>query len=346
MSFTVITFHRYIFEMYSILEYIDSKIIAAGLGAVYLLFSLRNTLIIRYKKPTDVPARSDNPDSELKVFLFLSPGERRVSGSPASVKLSTYLRLAGIPHSIHEAKHDEAPKSKVPYIKQGTHFFGDSQLIIRYVENTYDVSSSALTAAKEYSLKKRFVPFALLNKEQQAQSDMIRLLCESDLYWVSVSMRWAGELGVAKSEGAWHITAQKYFAAVPSLIRWIIVPMIRVNILRDAWGQGYFRHSPNDQLYLARRGVAALSAQLGSKEYFLGDFPSECDCAVFGALNSGLIPDSIWPINEIQRFIIDECPNLVDYERRLRQMVFPDMKAGEMLPPSVTSFTKAPVKNN
>ena len=266
-----------------------------------------------------------------------------MSGSPASVKLSTYLRLAGISHTVHEAKFEDAPKSKVPYIKQGSQFFGDSQLIIRYIENTYDVSRSALAAAKEYTLAKGFVPFACLTKEQQAQSDMIRLLCESDLYWVAVSMRWAGELGVAKSEEAWHTTAQKYFGAIPSLIRWILVPMIRVNLLRDAWGQGYFRHSPNDQVFLAKRGLAALSVQLGNKDYFLGKFPSECDCAVFGILNSGLIADSTWTINEIQQFIMDECPNLVDYERRLRQTLFPDMKAGQLLPPSITIFANAPV---
>ncbi len=301
-------------------------------------------LIIPIRKPADVPLRADAPDGELKVFLFSSPGERKVSGSPASVKLSTYLRLAGIPHTVHEAKFEDAPKSKVPYVRHGSQFFGDSQLIIRYIENTYDVSKSALAAAKEYALAKGFVPFASLTKEQQAQSDMIRLLCEADLYWVTVSMRWAGELGVAKSDSAWRITVQRYFNALPSLIRFVLVPMIKVNLLRDAWGQGFFRHSPNDQVYLAKRGLSALSTLLGNKEYILGKFPSECDCAVFGSLNSGLIADSIWPVNEIQQFIIEECPNLVDYERRLRQTLFPDMKAGDHLPPSVSTFPVAPPK--
>ena len=168
-----------------------------------------------------------------------------------------------------------------------------------------------------------------LTAEQQATSDFVRLTCEGEICWGVGSVRWHGVLGMGKSEELWNATYAAYFDAIPAFLRPIVVSMVRVNFFRDAWGQGLARHSPNDQKYLVCRAVQALSTSLGSKEFFLGDFPSECDCIALGALGCAL-DDSKWN-NELTDFIRAECPNLEAYERRTKALIFPDRHPGDLM---------------
>ena len=231
---------------------------------------------------------------------------------------------------IKEADFNKAPKNKVPYIEHDGNLLGDSQLIIRYLENTFNVNyMSGLGGGKNH-----FIPFAKLSSTEKAQSELIRILCEHDIYWGILSIKWAGEGGICRTETAWHNTVENYFGAIPAVIRGVITSMIRVDVLRDSWGQGLQRHSPEDQLYFMKRSLETLSVTLGRNTFMLGDSPSECDCIAFGTLDC-LLDDSKWP-NALTDFINDTCPNLVRYHRSIRQSVFEDMKLGDKLPPSVT----------
>jgi glutathione S-transferase len=247
-----------------------------------------------------------------------------------------FFVCTGIPHVIKEADHNEAPKSKVPYIKHDGHLLGDSQLIIRYLENTFNVSKmSYLGGVKNKNKNKHaFTPFAKLSATERAHSELIRILCEQDLYWGILSVKWGGKGGICRSESAWHNTVESSFQAIPAAMRGIITAMIRVVMLRDMWGQGLRRHSPDDQLYLMKRSVETLSTMLGSQTYMLGSFPSECDCIAFGTLD-GLLDDSKWP-NDLTNFITDSCPNLVRYHRAIRESVFGDMRVGDEMPAGVS----------
>lgn len=212
---------------------------------------------------------------------------------------------------------------------------GDSQLIIRYLENTFNVSSMSMNSIFNLGgSKNHFIPFAKLSSTERAQSELIRILCEQDLYWGILSMKWAGKEGICRSETAWHNTVDSYFQAIPVPLRGIITSMIRVDVLRDAWGQGLRRHSPRDQMYLMQRAVETLSVTLGKNTYMLGSAPSECDCIAFATLDC-LLDDSKWP-NELTTFVNDSCPNLVRYHRSIRLSVFQDVQVGDTLPPGVS----------
>jgi hypothetical protein len=54
--------------------------------------------------------------------------------------------------------------------------------------------------------------------------------------------------------------------------------------MRDAYAVGLARHAPEDQVWFGRRILQALSAQLGKKDFFLGDFVSGIDCIAYSAL--------------------------------------------------------------
>lgn len=141
---------------------------------------------------------------------------------------------------------------------------------------------------------------------------------------------------LGKSNALWHATVESYFQAIPVFIRPLITSMIRVNIYRDAWGHGLVRHSPNDQIYLLKRVATALNTILGEKDFFLGNFPSECDCIAFGTI-SALLDDSKWP-NEVADFIKTDCKNLASFSSRFKQSVFGDMKPGDVIPSSRPDF--------
>lgn len=303
----------------------DWRIIAlSALCGVQMYVSIKNTFKVHWTNPENAITKGNNP-SLVTLHVFKGSGIT-VSSSPFSSKMEMYCRLAGIPHEIKEADHNKAPKSKVPYIEHDGNIVGDSQLIIRYLENTFNVSHmSGLGGTKN-----PFVPFAKLSTVDRARSELIRVLCEQDLYWGILSIKWAGRGGVCKSESAWQGTVENYFDAIPSALRGIITSMIRVSVLRDAWGQGLCRHSPDDQLYMLKRSVETLSTTLGSQTYMLGTFPSECDCIAFGTLDC-LLDDSRWS-NALTAFIQESCPNLVRYHRSIRQSVFADMNVGDKFP--------------
>lgn len=318
-------------------------VVSTALCVVLLVLNLRSLFVVPYKVGESVPtkcAKEDGYKEKVVAYVFKS-ATSTISGSPFSTKLTAYLRLSGIPHIVKEAQFENAPKGKVPYIEHAGSFFGDTQLIIRYLNNTYDIAEMATAALKDLpGLKKAFVPFDNLPAADQAISETIRLTCETELYWANSGVRWAGKLGIGKKESLWTATREAYFGDMPAVIRQLLTPMIRVGLLRDAWGYGLLRHSPEDQLYLASRAVRSLSTLLGDKAFFLGDFPAECDCTAFGALE-GCLDDSRWP-NALTDLIRAECPNLVDYVARVRRTVYPDVQPSDPRPASRETGT--PIK--
>lgn len=328
----------------------DTKVISAvAVGAITLCllqasYFIKSTFFVPNKHVADVPCKCRSEDGykeSVTAYVFDGPGAG-ISGSQFSTKLAMYLRLAGIPHKIKLAQFEKAPKGKTPYIEHDGATFGDTQLIIRYLENTFDLSKMAANVAKENGTTHAFVPFYALAPQDQAMSDLIRLMCEGELYWAAGLIRWGGEFGIGQDEKHWRTTCEMYFKMIPAFIRGILTSMIRVSFLRDAWGQGLVRHSPNDQLYLAQRALKSLSTILGKKMFLLGESPSECDCCAFGCLEACL-EDALWP-SALSEYVRNECPNLVEYVTRVRALAFPDVLPSDLRPASKESCIPYPRK--
>ena len=142
--------------------------------------------------------------------------------------------MSGIPHNVLLADLGANPKGKIPYIKHGGKLIGDTELIIRYLENSFDVKAMAAKAKSAYTGATAFVPFDDLSPSDQAISDLVRLTCESELYWALVSIRWLGAVGISASEENWYTAAKNYFGDLPLALRLAFVPMIRANVAKDA----------------------------------------------------------------------------------------------------------------
>ena len=106
---------------------------------------------------------------------------------------------------------------------------------------------------------------------------------------------------------------------------------------RDAWSQGLARHSPKDQLFLAKRAIKSISTTLGDKPFFHGDFVCETDCVVFSFIQGMVSEKDTWP-NPLSDYIAVDCTNLVRYGERIQNIYFPDFKSGDKLPKSKPDF--------
>lgn len=324
--------------MSSLLESIknncDWRTILATISVIQFVNWFRSIFVYKVRNTPDVVTKSDNCEAMVKAYLFPFVGDSFAT-SPFTNKLTMFMRLTGIPHTCREADHNKAPKSKIPYIKHDGNVIGDSQLIIRYLENTYDVNKMSMAVAEKNGAAATFVPFDHLSTSQQSTCEMIRLMCEGDIYWAIVNLAWGGSDGIAKTEKAWRNTEAAYFAAIPKIVRLILTPIIRVSVMRDAWGQGLARHSPNDQLYLAKRALRTLSNTLGDKKYLLSnEIIAECDCIAFGVVESIINP--LTP-NELYDYVMKDCANLHTYAKNIEKQVYADRKPQERLPAGVES---------
>lgn len=304
---------------------------------IWLVYNnLKKSFTFPLKAAKDTPSPPSDPNSNDKlVHLYLFQGfKNAVSFSPFSSKLALYCRWTGIPHTTQAADFTSNPKGKVPYARHANQLIPDSQFIISYLEKTFDVRKMAQDVTKKNkNLKKSFVCYDDLCPADKALCDFVRYTCEGDLYWSVCSIRWLGKAGLTEKESSWQTTVNLYFAETPSFLRQIITSLARVMLANSATGQGFARHSPGDQLILAKRAVNALSSTLGNKEFFLGDFPTEADAMAFGTLQ-GLVDNSTWR-NPLSEYLIREAPNLVKYTHRIKNNFFADMKETDKFPPSL-----------
>lgn len=295
---------------------------SCALNAVFVYSFVKKTFAFPFKAAPDAPKESKMTDT---VACYVMPGSSHcVSASPFSTKVILYCRLAGLPHTVDKPSWTKNPKGKIPYIIHGGHLIGDSQLIIRYLENTFDIAASSKVSAEKFGAQNPFVPFKDLDEKSKSMSEAVRLLCETEIYWAGVSSRWLGSAGIARSESEWKTTVSAYFSDIPGVIRGLIARMLRVNVTESCWRYGLARHSPADQLYLATRALRSLSTLLGDKPFFLGAFPSECDTIAYAIIECMM--DTTWS-NPLAALVLQDpsLQNLVDYAHRVRKQYLGDL---------------------
>src|SRR5262249_53142973 len=95
---------------------------------------------------------------------------------------------------------------------------------------------------------------------------------------------------------------------------------VQNDVRRGLKSQGLGRHPPEEMYGLAVADIEALAAILGSRPFLLGDRPSTADCIVFAFVHNLLGPMFDGPL----RRATAAHANLVTYERRLRERLFPE----------------------
>jgi glutathione S-transferase len=226
---------------------------------------------------------------------------RRAFGLPCPsafcVKLETYLRMADIPYQLVVGDPRQAPKGKVPWIKDGDKVIGDSTLIIDYLKQTYgDTVDLHLSA------------------EEKALGHAIKRMLEEGLYFISSYSRWVEDKG-------FKLYSAELFADMPALLKVVIPNMVRKKVMKALYAQGTARHSPQELYGLGARDVQSFSALLGDKDFLFGDRPSSYDACAFGVIGNMVTAPFESPAKEAAL----ATANISSYIQRIRQQYFPEL---------------------
>ncbi|XP_076456979.1 failed axon connections homolog [Babylonia areolata] len=264
-------------------------LVAVGISVVVICF--------RRRSADSASFRTANAPDNVVLLHQLGHGPYCPSLSPFVLKVETFLRVNNIPYkSVYDRKM--GPKGKTPWIEFNGDVIPDSSFIVSYLNEKFNVSMDASLTSYERGVARA-----------------LQRLAEEHLYF---------QLGLWR---AVHDPEKEMFKAVG--LKWLYIWMLERKARTDAWHQGLGRHSEEDLAAITEADLAALSAVLGEKDYFLGAQPSEVDCSLFGQLSQW-----VWqaPRSPGHRLIIEKFPNLKRFCERVKEKYWSDWDELILLP--------------
>ena len=219
-----------------------------------------------------------------------------LDGSPFVMKIHTFLKVAGLDYKSigNPLNVRKSPKGKLPYIKDDGQTVSDSQFIIEYLSEKYNIDLNSH-----------------LSDEQKANAYLLTKSLDENLYWCIVWSRW-------QHDETWNIVKKDFFKGLPFPLSAIIPNKVRKQTIKALYYQGIGRHSESEIIAIANHSFQALSTMLGDKNFFFGDKLCLFDITAYSMLSS-LIHSNI--DNELH----SKCrsyDNLVSYCNRIRDEYF------------------------
>lgn len=229
-------------------------------------------------------------------FYKFEPQFGKRDASPFCLKLMTYLNLAGIKHETHELMDPrKGPKNKLPYIVDNGKTIGDSEFIITYLKQTYgDVLGEGLSASDKAVTHAFTVMFA----ERYYWSAMIYGR------WIRPQYR--------------QLLTETWFGMIPKPLRGLVTRPIFRDIKKAAKGHGIGLHSEDEIYALGLSDLKAVEAQLGEKDYLLGDKPREIDATAYAFLENTYSDVFTCPLGDY----VKASPTLMAYIARVDKAAF------------------------
>ncbi len=218
--------------------------------------------------------------------------------SPFVMKAEMLLKLSGLPHETNTKGFGKAPKGKLPYIDDDGERVADSTFIRLHFEKKYGIDFDHG-----------------LSPEQRGAAWALEKMAEDHLYWTLVHARWMVDANFAKGPAA-------FFNRVPSIVRPVIVAVVRRKVGQSLKTHGIGRHTRAEIATLGLRAVAAMADYLGDKPYFAGEAPAGVDATMFAFTAGALCPTFELPI----RTAAESYRNLKDYVGRMTGRFYPDWK--------------------
>lgn len=215
--------------------------------------------------------------------------------SPFVMKTEVQLKMAGLAYRSERGAPHEGPKNKIPFIVDGDTRLGDSTFIRAYFEAEHGIDLDRG-----------------LTNEMRARAWAIERMLEDHLYWAILYLRWMDDGNFAK--GPAH-----FFDALPIDERETARTGRRKQVAEALYAHGLGRHSKTEIEALGRRSVAALSALLGNRAYFIGPEPSAVDATAFAMIAALTTPFFASPL-------IDDTAgfaNLMAYRTRMMGEHYP-----------------------
>jgi len=207
--------------------------------------------------------------------------------SPFPIKVMAFMNMHQLEYTRKIGDVRKGPLKKLPYLQHNEKFIPDSELIIDYLTETFDL------------------PKDDLSPEQHAYGHMMCRALEERTYWCVVYYRWY-------FDDAFAVIRETFFGEIPGFLRKFIGRQIQKGVIKTLNGQGVARHKESDVAEFMRRDYQALSNLLGDKPYLFGDSMTRYDATAI-ALVSMLFSEGI-PSRAPD--IASEFPNLRAYYDR------------------------------
>ena len=207
--------------------------------------------------------------------------------SPFVLKVDAYMRMANIEYQNipDDSNIRKAPKGKLPFMTDGDKTIADSEFIIAYLQEKYQVKLDSNLSA-----------------EQKATAYLIGKSLDENLYWCLVYSRWV-------NEDTWELVKKEFFSSMPFPVRIAIVPLVRKGVISALHKQGLGRHTEKEINFIADKTFQSLSDVLGNKTYFFGDNSCTFDATAFGFLAQFISVSLDNEMNNLAR----KYSNLVEY---------------------------------
>jgi glutathione S-transferase len=138
-------------------------------------------------------------------------------------------------------------------------------------------------------------------------------MAEDNLYWVLVDLRWMDDENFDRG-------ARNFFAAVPALMRPLVIAMVRRKVRGTLQAQGLGRHTDDQKTALGCRSIAAIADFLADKPYLMGAEPCGADASLFAFVAGMLCPQFRSPVRDAA----ERYDNLRRYVGRMTARYYPD----------------------
>jgi glutathione S-transferase len=219
-----------------------------------------------------------------------------INASPFCLKLESWLRLTGLEYrTVPLRDPGEGPKGRAPYIEDGDERIGDSALIIEHLKRSRGLD-----------------PDGRLGPTERGIGRAVSLMLEDHLMFIILHERWVESCG-------WPHVRDAFLRGLPDDEAFAIQNEIR----RRIRGQGLGLHTREERVALGIADVEALSEILGSKPFLLGPEATTADCTAFAMMHNLLCPTFDNPVRDAALGLA----NIVAYEHRMRQRLFPEARA-------------------
>jgi len=235
------------------------------------------------------------------VYLYQPPRTKVIPNiSPFSLKVETWLRLAGITYeNVDIPIWLRSKEGMLPFVEYNGVEYNDSSFIIRNLTKL---------------LKKESINSSL-SAEQKAVSRAFEQMMDNSMMWSFYYVRVLEHFDVMFTE--------KFLGfAFPWYVRLFMSPsIIRRQVLKRMKAHGIGRHPPNEIIGIGLDDLRSISTYLSSKQFLHGDTPTQVDAVLFGYLAQIIYVPLESPH---QKLINSECRNLARYCDRIKTRFWPD----------------------
>ncbi len=215
--------------------------------------------------------------------------------SPFVTKAELLLKWAGLPYQVSRKGFFKAPKGKLPYIDDDGACVPDSTFIRWHIEKKYRLDFDAGLSESE-----RGIAWA------------VEKLLEDHLYWPMVYYRWCDDTNFKKGSA-------RFFRRIPWPVRGLVERSVRGKMRKYLHAHGMGRHSEQEMIALAAKGLASLAAILGSRTYLMGEQRCGADATLTAFVTGALCAHFDSPI----RTLAEQHANLAAYSARMMRENYP-----------------------